>query len=76
MKDLLGRFVREDESHDPVEYMRLSRVCPGVYGGMHHRNGDHCQGIGDAYLGISPRHAVLQMVSVTGSIWILENVNR
>ena len=24
--------------------MRLSRLCPGVYGGMHHRNGDHCQG--------------------------------
>jgi Tol biopolymer transport system component/DNA-binding winged helix-turn-helix (wHTH) protein len=32
--------------------------------------------IDDSYLGVSPRHAVLQMTSVTGSIWMLENVDR
>jgi hypothetical protein len=32
--------------------------------------------IDDSYLGISPRHAVLQMQTVTGSIWMLENVDR
>ena len=32
--------------------------------------------IDDSYLGISPRHAVLQMMSVSGSIWMLEGVDR
>jgi Tol biopolymer transport system component len=32
--------------------------------------------IDDSYVGISPRHAVLQMLTVTGSIWMLENVDR
>ena len=30
--------------------------------------------IDDSYLGVSPRHAVLQMMSVSGSIWMLENI--
>ena len=28
----------------------------------------------DSYSGMSPRHAVLQMMSVSGSVWMLENV--
>jgi hypothetical protein len=32
--------------------------------------------IDDSYLAISSRHAVLQMMSVTGSIWMLESVDR
>jgi len=32
--------------------------------------------IDESYLGVSPRHAVLQMTSVTGSIWMLENIDR
>jgi Tol biopolymer transport system component len=32
--------------------------------------------IDDSYLAISPRHAVVQISSVTGSIWMLENLDR
>ncbi len=32
--------------------------------------------IDDSYLATSPRHAVLQMQTVTGSIWMLEDVDR
>ena len=32
--------------------------------------------IDDSYLAMSPRRAVLQMSTVTGSVWMLENVDR
>jgi hypothetical protein len=32
--------------------------------------------IDQSYLAMSPRHAVLQMMTVSGSVWMLENVDR